>query len=259
MKNIIIYFTIIFALAASTACEAASRIGVVLMHGKTGRPDAPPITTLAGRLALEGFIVTIPQMPYARGRQYDESFEETMLDIDKETVELKKRGADKIIIAGHSLGASVALYYASIRAVDGVAAIAPGHRPEGVLFQERLDHDFERARELLKEGRGDEKFFFKDTNQGISSRIRVSPKIYLSWFDPASHAVMPNNTAALKPGTALLWVIGTKDPLYKVGSSYAFDKAPANARNQYIVVNSDHMDTPIDAAEDIVKWLKSFE
>jgi hypothetical protein len=54
-------------------------------------------------------------------------------------------------------------------------------------------------------------------------------------------------------------VIGTQDRLYKRGSAYAFDKVPANANNKYLVVNSDHMDTPKDAAEEVVKWLKHFE
>jgi hypothetical protein len=70
---------------------------------------------------------------------------------------------------------------------------------------------------------------------------------------------LSKNAAALKPGTALLWVIGTRDPLYKAGSSYAFDKAPPNPKNKHIVVDSDHISTPADAAGEIVNWINTFK
>jgi len=259
LKRKVIFFILIAVFIVVPVCEAGSKIGIVLMHGKNGSPATPSVSRLASRLDFEGFIVITPDMPYSRGRQYDKSYEDTAVEIDGAVAELKKRGANRIFIAGHSLGANVALYYGTIKVVDGVLAIASGHAIETPQFQERIGDSVERAKALLKEGKGDERARFQDTNQGINYTIRVTPKIYLSWFDPDGHAVVPRNAAALKPGTALLWVIGTQDRLYKRGSAYAFDKVPANANNKYLVVNSDHMDTPKDAAEEIVKWLKHFE
>jgi predicted alpha/beta-hydrolase family hydrolase len=259
LKRRVAFFILLAIFTLTAVCEAGSKIGVVLMHGKNGTPATPSLMRLASRLDFEGFIVITPDMPYSRGRQYDMGYEETMAEIDGAVAELKRRGANKILIAGHSLGANVALYYGTIKAVDGVLAIAPGHVPETPQFQHRIGDSVQQAKALLKEGKGDERARFQDTNQGINSTIMVTPKIYLSWFDPDGHAVMPKNTAALKRGTALLWVIGTQDRLYNRGSAYAFDRAPANVNNKYLVVNSDHMDTPKDAAEEIVKWLRRFE
>jgi pimeloyl-ACP methyl ester carboxylesterase len=259
LKRRVAFLVLIAIFIIASVCEAGSTIGIVLMHGKNGTPATPSLTRLASRLDFEGFIVIMPDMPYSKGRQYDRSYEETTAEIDGAVAELKKKGANKIFVAGHSLGANVALYYGTVKAVDGVLAIAPGHVPETSQFQQRLGDSIQRAKELLKEGKVDERARFQDTNQGINSTIRVAPRIYLTWFDPDGHAVMPKNAAALKPGTALLWVIGTQDRLYKGGSSYAFEKAPANVNNKYLVVNSDHMDTPKDAAEEIVKWLRRFE
>jgi predicted esterase len=259
LKRKVIFLILIAIFIIAPLCEAGSKIGIVLMHGKNGSPATPSVLRLASRLDFEGFIVITPDMPYSRARQYDKSYEDTAVEIDGAVAELKKRGANRIFIAGHSLGANVALYYGTIKVVDGVLAIAPGHVPETTQFQERIGDSVEHAKVLLKEGKDDERARFQDTNQGINYTIRVTPKIYLSWFDPDGHAVMPRNAAALKPGPAFLWVIGTQDRLYKRGSAYAFDKVPANANNKYLVVNSDHMDTPKDAAEEVVKWLKHFE
>jgi predicted esterase len=259
LKRKVIFFILVGIFILAPVCEAGSKIGIVLMHGKNGSPTAPTISRLANRLDFERFIVITPEMPYSRARQYDKSYEDTAMEIDEAVAELKKRGANKIFIAGHSLGANVALYYATIRAVDGVLAIAPGHRPESPQSQEFFKDSVEQAKVLLKEGKGEERVWFQDSNQGINYKIKVAPKIYLSWFDPDGHAVMPRNAAALKPGTAFLWVIATQDRLYKQGSAYGFDKVPANVNNKYLVVNSDHADTPKDAAEEIVKWLKHFE
>jgi dienelactone hydrolase len=259
LKRRVAFLVLIAVFIVASVCEAGSKIGIVLMHGKNGIPATPSLMRLASRLDFEGFIVITPDMPYSKGRQYDKSYEETMAEIDGAVTELKKRGANKIFVAGHSLGANVALHYGTIRAVDGIMAIAPGHVIETPQFQQRIGDSLQRAKAFLKEGKGDESTRFQDMNQGIKSTIWVTPKIYLSWFDPDGNAVMPKNAAALKPGTALLWIIGIQDRLYKEGPAYAFDKAPANVNNKYLVVNSDHIDTPKDAAEEIAKWLRRFE
>jgi hypothetical protein len=63
--------------------------------------------------------------------------------------------------------------------------------------------------------------------------------------------------AALKPGTALLWVIGYKDPLFAWGSFYAFDKAPPNAKSKYLAFDAGHLDTPDKSVTIMLDWLKS--
>lgn len=259
-RSLICFISIILWVTASLCIASDSSVGVVLLHGKGGYPGHQAISGFAGKLRDSGFIVTVPEMPYSRGRTYDKSYQDTMFEIDDAVADLKKSGAKKIFIAGHSLGANVALHYATRTSVDGVIAIAPGHSPEAKIMRTKLGGDVEHARNMAIEGQGNKTSRFDDMNQGRTFSVTTTANIYLSWFDPDGQAVMPKNAAALKPGTALLWVIGKRDPLYKAGgSAYAFDKAPPNPRNKYIVVDSDHMSTPIVAAGEIVSWLNTFE
>ena len=66
------------------------------------------------------------------------------------------KGAKQIFLAGHSLGAAHALHYATRTAVDGVVAIAPGHRPESKVFMDLLANEIKKARVLASSGKGDE-------------------------------------------------------------------------------------------------------
>jgi len=91
-----------------------------LLHGKNGTPTNPCISLLASKFEQNRFVVTVPEMPYSKSRFYDKSYEDTIAEIDAAVTELKKRGANKIFIAGHSLGANVALYYVTTVSVDGV-------------------------------------------------------------------------------------------------------------------------------------------
>jgi pimeloyl-ACP methyl ester carboxylesterase len=259
MKRKVIFFVLIVIFIVVPVCEAGSKIGIVLLHGKNGSPASPSIVQLVNRLKFEGFVVIIPDMPYSKGRQYDKSYEDTMVEVDEAVAELKKLGANKIFIAGHSLGANVALYYATTRTVNGVLAIGPGHRPESPQSQKLFEESIDGANALIKEGKGEEHVWFQDSNQGKNYKVKVTANIYLSWFAPEGHAVMPKNAALLKSGTALFLAVGTQDRIFKEGSAYIFDRAPANVNNKYFVVNSDHLDTPKDAAEEIVTWLKRFE
>jgi hypothetical protein len=68
---------------------------------------------------------------------------------------------------------------------------------------------------------------------------------------------MPKNTARLKPGVALLWLVGDKDPMARRGEAYAYAQAPKNPKSAYVVIDSNHRDTPIDGANKIVEWLKA--
>ena len=85
----------------------------------------------------------------------------------------------------------------------------------------------------------------------------MKAEVYLSWFDPNGPAVIPVNTANLKPGVPLLWIIGEKDRMYSKGEAYAFNKAPSNIKNAYIVVKGYHKDTPQRGKAEILNWLNN--
>jgi esterase/lipase len=260
-KVLVLLWTTVFLLSNVflNAYAAENKVGVVLLHGKGGMPATPPILELASDLKRNGFMVITPEMSYSKFRRYDKTYEETMLEIDKALEQLKGSGAKKIFVAGHSLGANVVLYYATQASVDGIIMIAPGHRLEDKKFQDRLGDSLDRAKKMVDEGKGSERSDFTDVNQGNTSIINVTAKIYLSWFSPEGAAVMPRNAPAVKPEIAVLYVVGKQDPIYEKGRQYVFDKLPQNPDNKYLVVNSDHMRTPVVAANEIIAWLNIFK
>jgi dienelactone hydrolase len=167
---------------------------------------------LAGALRDKGFLVATPLMPWGRGRDYDADYPKALEQITAEVQSLQQRGAATIVVAGHSFGANAA----------------------------------------LASGKADEKVAFDDLNQGRMALIWTTPKIYLSYFDPEGIGAMPKSAAAIKKPLAILWVVGTRDPLYGAGETYAYDKAPAHLKSKFLTVESDHFNTPRDATAAVV-------
>jgi esterase/lipase len=249
-------FLLILLSVAASVSGTADKTGIVLLHGKDGTPSN--VGTLAAELKKNGFAVITPEMPFSRNRGFDKSYEDCVPEIDNAVALLRKQGATTIFIGGHSLGASIALYYGTKTTVDGILAIAPGGNTGQI--GDLVQVEVARARKMVAEGKGDKIGVFDDYNQGIRHTRRTTARIYLSYQDPDGSSVIPKNAAALKPGTPLLWVVGTKDPMYQRGTSFAFDKAPPNPRNKYVVVDAGHMETVFDteAIRQIVAWLKGF-
>jgi len=265
MSRRLIRFLLIVSFAAAAlaapAAHAADRIGVVLMHGKSGTAGPKSlIGSLHAALESAGFLVDAPEMPWSRSRVLDKDYEQSMAEIDDAVSRLKANGATRIVVGGHSMGANAALGYGARR--DGLAAvvaIAPGHVPDVAGFQRLVDHHYRLAREMVAAGKGDEVTELNDVNQGRGELISVKAAVYLSWFDPEGPAVMPKNAANLKSGTALFWIIDDKDAMLRRGDdeNYAFVKAPKHPKSAYEVIESTHRNTPADGAERIVVWLKA--
>lgn len=253
-----LFFAVVLA---APAAHAADKVGVVLLHGKNTTSDrSSPISPLIASLKGSGFLVVAPDMPWSRYRGLDKDYEQAMAEIDAAVSGLKSEGATKIVVGGHSMGANAALGYGARRdGLAGIVAIAPGHVPDAPGFQQLIGEDYRQAREMVAAGKGDEVGRFRDVNQGRGFPIWVKAAVYLSWFDPEGPAAMPNNAAALKPGTALYWIIGENDPMLRRvdGQAYAFDKAPKHPKSAYVVIDSGHRDAPAIGAERIVAWLNT--
>ena len=242
-------------------CFAASaesgKTGVVLLHGKNGDPDSRIFEPLADAFQDNGILFSLPEMPWSESRFLDNDVDGAVAEIDKALQGLRNKGASRVILAGHSIGANVALYYATKReGLAGVMAIAPGHPVELRGFQRRMKFDYRRARELVAAGKGDEKDDFNDINQGRTESFLVKAKFYLSYYDADGALVMPRNVEGLKPSTPLLWIIGEGDRMYRRGESYAFTNAPPHPKNNYAVVDGGHIDVLETGVDVIVGWVK---
>ncbi len=87
-----------------------------------------------------------------------------------------------------------------------------------------------KARSLLAAGKGGTYANFNDINQGRTPEVSTRPAVYVSYFDPAGPAVMPRNAAMISRSTALLVVVGTKDPEFAAGSGHIFGRARRRRR-----------------------------
>jgi esterase/lipase len=248
-----------FALAAALALGfglakgalAADTLGVVLMHGKQGRPDHA-ITTLASKLNAAGYLVETPEMCWSKRRIYDKPYPACLAELDKVVEALRQRGATAIVVAGHSLGGNGALGYAASHAVKGVISLAGAHNPERAVNRPDIAESLAKAKAMIAEGRGAEPASFNEINAGWTFTVSCSAETYASFFDPAGPAVMAANAARLQ--APLLWVSGDRDSSQK-GAGAIFTHTPADPFNRHVTVSADHLDTPDAAIEAVLAWL----
>ncbi len=243
------------ACAASLPSRAADRLGVVLLHGKTGLPQQ--LTPMAQALAAHGWLTDQPEMCWSRNRIYDRPYPDCLRDIDAALNRLKQNGANAIVLLGMSIGGNGALGYGVSHAgLKGIITLVPGHAPEFISRRPEIAASLDQARAFIAAGRGDLKTTFTDVNTRSTTfifSVTTTPSIYLSFFAPNSQAVMPANAARLT--APLLYVAATNDPTQR-GRGYIFDRAPAHPLNRYVTVTSDHVGTPAVSADIVTSWLK---
>ncbi|OQW53693.1 alpha/beta hydrolase [Candidatus Raskinella chloraquaticus] len=226
----------------SVAAQELRGVGVVLIHGKGGGQG--PLQPLAAALRREGAVVVMPRMSWSSGYR---TYASTVNEVAVAVAQAERQGAQKVFLAGHSMGANISLgYVAAGGRAAGVVALAPGHRP---LFIAGVSGDsLERARAMVTAGRGRETAEFKDFNQGRTFPIKTAAEAYLSFFDPSGPAAAA--AAAQGVRTPVLWVIGSSDrPAIQ-------DQAPYTV-GQRVVVDANHQTTPVQGVAQTVAWIKA--
>jgi pimeloyl-ACP methyl ester carboxylesterase len=242
----------------SGALSGPGETGIVLLHGKQGTPESV-FRALGAVLKDGGYLVSAPNATWSQTRIYDGPVEKGLLEIDAEVNRLREQGAKKIIIAGQSLGANVAIRYAATRSVDGIIALAPGHNPDSPAAHKLFAPDLERAHQFMQAGKGDQTERFTDANTcpaGICTYpVILTPRQYISWWgDEDGTLVMPRNAAAIKSPIPILFVVGDRDPLTRPKGDI-FDKAPYHPLSKYAVVSGGHIDVPTAARSEVLAWL----
>jgi pimeloyl-ACP methyl ester carboxylesterase len=235
-------------------------LGVVYLHGKASWAGAANGGILSA-LEDEGALIAEPEMPWSFHRRYDATYNQALGEIDAAVAGLKAKGATRIIIIGHSLGANAAIGYAARHPdLAGVVALAPGHLPEQDGMRSYVADAVVRAKRLIAEGQGNVPQDFPDMAQDIPLSTTATPIVYLSMFDPDGPAVIPKNIAAMAAATRpmpLLWVVGKLDPIDRRGPEYAFNADAKNPKSKYIEVFAGHLTTPLAARKQVVEWIKS--
>jgi pimeloyl-ACP methyl ester carboxylesterase len=254
-----------FALAAALIplpAAAQQRIGVLMLHGKNpGSNRDPNFSPLKDTFERQGWLATVPDMPWSRNRYLDGHFDKAMAEIAGHVKSLRDQGATKIVIIGHSMGVPTSMAHAARGGdVDALIGLAPGHAPVGYYTQPwgKPVHDsINEARALVAAGKGDSRERFSDINQGKQQTVITTAKDFLSWFDPTSDAEMSVTAPRIPAKVPVMTVIGEKDPLFSRIRAYYVDKLPANPKSKYLEVSGGHLDTPRVASDEIISWIKA--
>jgi len=242
----------LLALALTAPVAAAvERVGVVLLHGKTGTPGQ--FAVLAADLEDMGYPVEAPEMCWSARRIYDRSFAGCLGDVDVAVARLRADGITRIVVAGHSLGGVAALAYAASRdGLAGVIALAPAGDPAALAGSPTIAKSLAAARTAVKAGRGNAVATFDDVVLGRRLSVAATAADFLTFFGPESPGTMARTLPALR--APLLWVAGSRDGSQR-DARKRFAAVPADGRSRFVTVKADHLGTPSAAFDAMVKWL----
>jgi len=248
--------------ALTGLAQSPAKVGVLMLHGKNpGSAQDPNFVPLKGALERQGHEVLLPDMPWSRTRYLDGHWDQAMAEIARHVKTLRDKGAQKIVLVGHSMGVPAAMSHAARGGdVSALVLLAPGHIPRGYYNFPHLKpvrDSIDDARAKVAAGKGDESDRFQDINQGRQQTVVATPRNFLSYFDPQSDADMGVSAPRIPAGVPVLTVIGEKDPLFQGVRSYYVDKLPANPASKYLEVSGGHLDTARVAMDPILAWIKA--
>lgn len=239
---------------SSVTSAFAAADAAVMLHGKGDSPNGS-LSPVAGALQSAGIRTTSPEMPWSSSRYLSSNWPTAMAQIAQEIANLKAAGANRIILVGHSMGCPAAMSYASRYAgVAGIVLCAPGHSPAGFYRMGFTREAVDRARALVKAGRGAETQPFTDNNQGRPLNVNLPAADYLSFLDPAGQAEMSNTAGRVR--VPAMWIAGTGDQVSSWGAGIG-QRVARGPKGKYLIVNGDHRSTPSAAAAEVVAWAKA--
>lgn len=237
------------------AMSDTPKIGIVIMHGKGGSPTKH-VSDLAGALDRKGYLVANIEMPWSGSREYDVNVGAAEEQVEAALSSLRSKGAQKIFVAGHSQGGVFTLHFAGKHTVDGIICIAPGGSVASQVFREKLGNSVARARQMIAEGKGDEKSRFDDYEgkKGTFSVVTTAA-VYLTWFDPDGAMNSKRAASAVNPQIPILWIVAQRDyPGLRKTNIPLFDSLPKNPHSRLFEPSADHIGAPYASIDEIVRW-----
>lgn len=228
----------------------------ILIHGKWSHTNTSIFRILEKELKEKNYIVTKPDMPWSRTRQYDQTYEAALEELSILIRQHRSRGIKKVILIGHSLGANAAIaYQAHVGDADAIVATTPGHIPY-LMYKRDKHHEYviKKAEDNIKRNKNETLINFTDLNCGISKKFTVSADIFFSYFNPVGLGHMPETIKKFKRSTPLLYIEGAKDYIH-TGPDYIFSKAPHHPLSTYMLTSGNHMTTTEISSKQIISWL----
>lgn len=243
-------------IVAPAAAQEAAKIGIVIMHGKGGRPGAL-VNHLADGLASKGYKVANIEMPWSGKRAYDVDIAGADREVDAAIAKMRAAGAARVFVAGHSQGGVYALHYAVKHPMDGLILIAPGGNVGTRFYQSKVGASVARAREMIAAGKGKERGEFIDyEGSKPDADIRTTADIYFTWFDPEGAMNQKKSAEALPASLPVLYISPTNDyPGLRRTKSEMFNAMPSNPLTRLYEPDASHRSAPADSLEEIARWM----
>jgi pimeloyl-ACP methyl ester carboxylesterase len=229
----------------------SQKIGIVYMHGTGSSPEMQHDKGFYSSLRDAGYLVEAPEMCWSARRMYDQPYSVCLRTLIPTIAKLKSSGATAIVMAGHSFGGNVAIQYGATHTdLLGVLVLAAAFDPRALARDWEVRENIVKAQELIAKGRGDAVDSFPFTTAKV--QLRAKATVYLSFNGPNSASYMPANTPKLT--APLLWIAGDRD-FGQPGPGYAFNRAPANPLNRYVMVSGDHVTVLRNGVAPALAWL----
>ena len=257
-KHLLVFMAAALTLALFTtpaSAQNAPAIGIVVMHGKGGRPDRH-VKLLAEELERKGWLVANLEMPWSGRREYDVDVAAAEKEVTAALDGMRAKGVKKMFVAGHSQGGVFALHYASRNPLDGVIPIAPGGSVDAAVFAQNVGGAVALAQRMVAEGKGAERGVFKDYegSKGTSD-VHSTAAVYLTWFDPNGAMNQGKSSRAIPATLPVLYIAPRNDyPGLLRFKSSMFAALPANPLTRIADVDSDHLNAPRNSIEEIIRW-----
>lgn len=240
-------------LQAAQAGPAGPDLGIVLLHG-IGAAGAS-MEPLAARLRRPGWNVVMPDMPWSQAGAFAEPPAVAERRVQDALAQLRAAGAQRLVLAGFSLGGLFAAHMAAQVPVDALVAIAPN----GGADMKRLDDQLARARELVAQGRGQEPTTLMDADvvgDGRTPLVGTRPAAYLAWYEPQGLMNWDGIWRRLPAGLPVLLVVPRRDLAnLRERRDALWAGLPRHPRHRLLQPWSDHLGAPLASAAGVADWL----
>ena len=157
---------------------------------------------------------------------------------------------------GHSFGGTFALYYAGLNTVNGVIAIAPGG-VDSDFYQSKIANSLAHARQLIAEGRGDQKEDFTNYENSRGDYTTLTPsKAYVSWYSKDGVMNATNAFKQVRPAIPVLYIVPSNDYLFlRRAKAERWALLPSNSKNELYEPIASHLEAPTASINEIIKWI----
>jgi len=228
---------------------------IILMHGKTSRPNASFLTTFQTDLAALGYKVIAPSMTWSTLFWRGELCEG--LVYINELADIEINAGQEVVLAGHSMGAVYSLMYGvtqSTSVIKAIISMAPGHfMHQSKGLQNSTAADVVRARNLEANNMGDILGTYVTRSAGIDLPISTTATRYLSFHDLSR--VPDIKQFASNINLPVLWLSGNNDTLTTKQNHAGLAALISSANSDYKILPASHFSIVAMSPDTINTWL----